>query len=78
MEVWNLKSTALRFTTIDQMGLWKVDWLSPEGAEEKDKIPAIEGTVMHKNSEGNIISSVYTKYGAFGLKKSALARIKIN
>ena len=78
MEVWNLKSTAFRFTTIDQMGLWKVDWLSPEGAEEKDKIPAIEGTVMHKNSEGNIISSVYTKYGAFGLKKSALARIKIN
>ncbi|MEX1188509.1 MAG: hypothetical protein WED33_04575, partial [Bacteroidia bacterium] len=78
MESWNLKSTALRFTTIDETGKWKVDWLTPEGAEDKDKIPAIEGTVLHRDSNNDIITSVYTKYGPFGLKKSATARIKLN
>jgi hypothetical protein len=77
LDAWNIQRTALRLTAIDPTGNWKVNWLSPEGGEEKDKIPAIEGTVMLKDSQGSIITSMYTKYGSLGLRKSALARIKI-
>lgn len=78
LENWNLKNVALRLTSIDPMGFWKVNWLTPEGAEEKDKVPAIEGMVHFHDMENHIITTVYTKYGSLGLRKAALARITVN
>jgi hypothetical protein len=77
LDTWKGLNSALRFTDIDQQGLWQVYWPSPNG-EEKGITPALDGTAYLKDKKGDLITIVFTSYSDLDLKKSALARIKFN
>jgi hypothetical protein len=78
LDTWKGINSALRFTLIDQQGLWQVYWPTLTGAKGKQMLPLLDGTVYFKDKRGDLISIVYTEYSDLKLEKSALARIKFN
>jgi len=76
LDDWNLKRTALRLTTIDEAGNWKINWMQPEGEDDDKKIPILEGEIMKQLNDKEFVAAVYTKYSFFGLTKFAVARFK--
>jgi hypothetical protein len=76
LDDWNMKRTALRLTTIDELGNWKINWMQPVGDDEDKKIPALEGQVFKQLNDKEFVAAVFTKYGMMGFKQFGLARIK--
>jgi hypothetical protein len=70
--IWQEDNTILRKTIIDSTGKWKVSWIDLETSKENKKNAILEGSLLYIDSEGNIISCIYPKYGAFTKAQNAV------